>query len=104
MESTVKNLRIIGIFEGISFLVLLIIAMPLKYFLGFPEAVKFVGWIHGVLFIAYVIAVFLSIRAMRWGLIGVAIALGASLLPLGTFLLDKQLKRRQEEIAIDPVR
>jgi integral membrane protein len=100
MESRVKNLRIIGISEGVSFLVLLIIAMPLKYFLGIPEAVKLVGWIHGVLFIAYVIAVFVSIRAMRWGFVGVAIALGASLVPLGTFILDKQLKRRQEEIAV----
>jgi integral membrane protein len=100
MENRVKNLRVIGISEGISFLVLLIIAMPLKYFLGIPEAVKLVGWIHGVLFIAYVIAVFLSIRTMRWGFIGVAIALGASLVPLGTFILDKQLKRRQAEVAV----
>jgi integral membrane protein len=100
MESRVKNLRIIGISEGVSFLVLLLIAMPIKYLLGIPEAVKLVGWIHGVLFIAYVIAVFLSIRAMRWGVVGVIVALGASLVPLGTFLLDKQLKRRQEEISV----
>jgi integral membrane protein len=100
MESRVKNLRIIGISEGVSFLVLLLIAMPIKYLLGIPEAVKLVGWIHGVLFIAYVIAVFLSIRAMRWGIVGVIVALGASLVPLGTFLLDKQLKRRQEEISV----
>jgi integral membrane protein len=100
MESRVKNLRIIGISEGVSFLVLLLIAMPIKYLLGIPEAVKLVGWIHGVLFIAYVIAVFLSIRAMRWGFVGVIVALGASLVPLGTFLLDKQLKRRQEEISV----
>jgi integral membrane protein len=100
MESRVKNLRIIGISEGVSFLVLLLIAMPIKYLLGIPEAVKLVGWIHGVLFIAYVIAVFLSIRAMRWGIFGVIVALGASLVPLGTFLLDKQLKRRQEEISV----
>jgi integral membrane protein len=101
MESRVKNLRIIGISEGVSFLVLLLIAMPIKYLLGIPEAVKLVGWIHGVLFIAYVIAVFLSIRAMRWGIVGVMVALGASLVPLGTFLLDKQLKRRQEEISVN---
>lgn len=100
MESRVKNLRIIGISEGVSFLVLLLIAMPMKYFLGIPEAVKLVGWIHGVLFIAYVVAVFMSFRAMRWGLIGITVALGASLLPLGTFILDKQLKRRQEEISV----
>lgn len=100
MESRVKNLRIIGISEGVSFLVLLLIAMPMKYFLGIPEAVKLVGWIHGVLFIAYVVAVFMSFRAMRWGLVGITVALGASLVPLGTFILDKQLKRRQEEISV----
>jgi hypothetical protein len=37
MKSIIKNLRVIGIAEGISFLVLLLIAMPIKYFLGVPE-------------------------------------------------------------------
>jgi integral membrane protein len=99
MHNTIKNLRIIGISEGISFLVLLLIAMPMKYFMDIPEAVKFVGWIHGVLFIAYVAAVFLSIRAMRWNWFSVLVALAASLLPFGTFVLDKELKRRQLELA-----
>ena len=44
----------IGIAEGISFLVLLLIAMPLKYFMQMPEAVKFVGWVHGALFVAFI--------------------------------------------------
>jgi integral membrane protein len=98
MKTTIRNLRIIGISEGISFLVLLLIAMPLKYYVGFPLAVKYVGWIHGILFIAYILAVFFSIKAMRWGWFAVLVALGASLLPLGTFALDRQLKRRQEEL------
>jgi integral membrane protein len=98
MKSIIKNLRVIGIAEGISFLVLLLIAMPIKYFLGVPEVVKYVGWIHGVLFMAYVVAVFLAIRAMRWNLFSVLVALAASLVPVGTFLLDKQLKRRQDEL------
>jgi integral membrane protein len=99
MQNTIKNLRIIGISEGISFLVLLLIAMPMKYMMDIPEAVKFTGWVHGVLFIAYVAAVFLSIRAMRWNWFSVLVALGASLLPFGTFVLDKSLKRRQAELA-----
>jgi integral membrane protein len=98
MKTTIRNLRIIGISEGISFLVLLLIAMPLKYYVGFPLAVKYVGWIHGILFIAYILAVFFSIKAMRWGWFAVLVALGASLLPLGTFVLDRQLKRRQQEL------
>ncbi len=43
----------IAIIEGVSFLILLGIAMPLKYLLGIPEMVKYVGWAHGVLFILY---------------------------------------------------
>lgn len=43
----------IAIIEGVSFLMLLGIAMPLKYLLGIPEMVKYVGWAHGVLFILY---------------------------------------------------
>jgi integral membrane protein len=99
MESRIKNLRIIGIAEGISFLVLLIIAMPLKYWMGIPEMVKYAGWIHGILFMAYVAAVFLAIRAMQWNWVSVLVALAASLIPAGTFILDKQLKQRQKQIA-----
>jgi len=94
----IRNLRIVGIAEGISFLVLLCIAMPLKYFAGIPEVVKYVGWAHGLLFILYIIAVFLAIKPMRWGGLSVLIALVASLIPLGTFVLDRSLKRREKEL------
>lgn len=96
--TSIRNLRFVGIAEGISFLVLLLIAMPLKYYFGFPMAVKFVGWAHGLLFILYIAAVFLAIRATKWGVFGVLIALAASLVPLGTFVLDKSLKRKQYEL------
>lgn len=98
MKNTIQNLRWIGIAEGVSFLVLLLIAMPIKYMLGIPEPVKYIGWAHGVLFMAYVVAVFLAIKAMRWNWFSVLIALAASLIPIGTFLMDKQLKERQNEI------
>ncbi|HMJ71327.1 MAG TPA: DUF3817 domain-containing protein [Cyclobacteriaceae bacterium] len=98
MINTIKSLRLIGIAEGISFLVLLLIAMPLKYKLGWPLAVKYVGWAHGLLFILYIVAVFAAIKAMNWGLKGVAVALIASLLPAGTFVLDKSLRRRENEL------
>ena len=88
-----------GIAEGISFLVLLLVAMPMKYYLGLPFAVKVVGWMHGVLFILYIAAVFLSIRIMRWNAISVLVALAASLLPLGTFFLDKGWRNRERDLA-----
>lgn len=99
MNSSIRNLRWVGIAEGISFLVLLFIGMPIKYMLGIPEVVKYVGWAHGILFIAYIVAVFAAIRAMQWNLFQVLVALAASLIPFGTFLLDKQLKRRQIQLA-----
>ena len=96
--SAIRNLRFIGIAEGISFLVLLLIAMPLKYFFGIPMAVKVVGWMHGVLFVLYILVVLLAIKSMDWGFFGVIIALVASLIPFGTFILDKSWKRKEEAL------
>jgi len=98
MKARVSNLRLIGFIEGVSFLVLLLIAMPLKYYFGFPLAVKITGWIHGVLFILYIVAVLMAIKAMRWNLFSVLVALAVSLIPIGTFVLDASLKRRQVEL------
>ena len=95
----IKSLRIVGIAEGISFLVLLGIAMPLKYYFGFPLAVKYTGWAHGLLFILFIMAVFLAIKPMKWNFLSVVIALAASLVPFGTFVLDKQLRKREKELA-----
>ena len=98
MNNKIRYRRFTGIAEGISFLVLLLIAMPLKYYFGLPIAVKVVGWMHGVLFIAYIIIVLLSIKIMRWNWFSVGVALAASLIPIGTFVLDASWKRREEEL------
>ena len=99
MKNRVSYLRIVGITEGISFLVLLLIAMPMTYYFGMPMAVKIVGWLHGVLFIAYIGAVLLAIKAMQWNWFSVLVALAASLIPIGTFVLDRSWKRREAELA-----
>jgi integral membrane protein len=98
MKSRIQLLRFVGIAEGISFLVLLLIAMPLKYYFGLPQMVKVVGWMHGVLFVAYIGTVLLAIKAMKWNLFNVGVALAASLVPVGTFLLDKSWKKRENEL------
>jgi integral membrane protein len=99
MKNRVKFLRLTGIIEGISFLILLLIAMPLKYYFSFPLAVKVVGWVHGILFIAYISAVLLAIKAMKWGWFSVGMALAASLIPIGTFVLDSSWKKREIELS-----
>ena len=90
--NSIKQLRWIGYAEGISFLALLIIAMPLKYYFSFPLAVKITGWIHGLLFMAYIWAAFRAACLNRWNYLQIAVALIASVIPFGTFVLDKRLK------------
>ncbi len=92
---SVKRLRVIGLLEGISFLVLLFIAMPLKYFADEPWLTRQVGMAHGVLFVLYVILVIEVKLAMDWSIKKMLIALGASIIPFGTFYInDKFISRR----------
>ena len=56
LKTPLGRLRFIGLWEGVSFLVLLIIAMPLKYLAGWPDAVRVVGMAHGILFLLYLAA------------------------------------------------
>ncbi len=83
--------RTIAISEGISYLVLLGIAMPLKYFADFPQAVTIVGWLHGLLFVLYVIALFNVRHVHNWSFKKFFLAGLASLLPFGPFIMDRKL-------------
>lgn len=66
--------------------------MPLKYKAGIPEAVKFTGWIHGVLFVAYVYLVYMAAQERKWPISRSIQAFIAALLPFGTFIFDRSLK------------
>lgn len=90
-ETALERFRLIAIAEGISFLVLMFIAMPLKYFAGIPEVVMVVGWIHGILFIAYMIMGLVVRHKYKWKFRKVLIAVVAAFLPFGPFLLDNYL-------------
>ena len=92
----IKPLRILGNIEGVSYLLLLGVAMPLKYFYDIPEAVKVTGMAHGVLFIAYCILLVLCMRKFNWSIGFGAFLFMASLIPFGTFVTDRKLK----EIAV----
>lgn len=95
LSTPIGRLRVVAFVEGLSFLVLLFIAMPLKYLLGVPLAVKIVGSAHGLLFVLYVAALIEVMLACRWSLARGAAAFAASLVPFGTFVLDGQLRREQ---------
>jgi len=87
--------RLIAILEGISFLSLLLIAMPLKYIAHNPQPVKIMGWIHGVLFILYIITLSIVRAKNKWSFMKTAIAFLASLVPAGTFILDSKLRTEE---------
>jgi integral membrane protein len=91
-------LRRTGIAEGISFLILLLIAMPLKYIWGLPLAVKYIGWAHGLLFISYVGLAWYVKETFRWPFKKFLFAFIAAWLPLGTFIYDRQLKKDEEDL------
>ena len=95
MKSSLTLFRKVGIAEGISLLVLLLIAMPIKYFAGIPEAVKFTGWVHGLLFIAYFWLAYVVKEEKQWPFQMLIWAFLAAFFPFGTFLLDKKIKSGQ---------
>ena len=82
-----------ALIEGVSYLILLFIAMPLKYFFNIPEAVKYFGWIHGILFLAFFVCLVIASLKYRWSLIRIALYLLGSVLPFVPFLLDKKLEQ-----------
>ncbi|MGY8672546.1 MAG: DUF3817 domain-containing protein [Verrucomicrobiia bacterium] len=88
-------LRFVGIIEGVSFLILLFIAMPLKYMADQPLAVRIVGMAHGVLFLAYIAVLIRAKIHAKWTLKRTAALLIAALLPFGPFIVDRRLKKEQ---------
>jgi integral membrane protein len=82
--------RFAGFAEGTSFLLLLGVAMPLKYIAGMPLAVKYAGWAHGVLFMAYIASAFAVSDKENWPVRKLAGACLASVLPFGPFVFDRK--------------
>jgi integral membrane protein len=92
-NTALKNLTIIGYLEGTSFLLLLGIAMPLKYMMGISEGVKYVGMAHGVLFIAYIVILVGATIKIKMPLWAIPAGVLGSFLPFGPFIFDHLLKK-----------
>lgn len=91
--STLKILRPIAFLEGVSFLVILFVTMPLKYYFDKPEYNQHVGMAHGLLFMAYVVLVLMAKFEQKWNAKITLICLLASIIPFGTFYADKKYFR-----------
>jgi integral membrane protein len=90
-KDALKQFIVISRLEGISFLLLVFIAMPLKYGAGMPLMVKYVGWAHGVLFMAYVAQLLFVAISLKWDIIKTMLGFIASLLPFGPFVFERRL-------------
>jgi integral membrane protein len=97
MKKTFTWFRKTAFAEGISFIVLLFVAMPLKYFAGMPMAVTIIGSAHGALFVAFMALAYMVKeqynKPLSWGVK----AFLASIIPFGTFYMEKQWKKEEAE-------
>lgn len=99
LKNPVSLLRVVSLSEGISYLVLLGIAMPLKYGANMPEAVRIVGAIHGALFVILCIALLRAALAARWPISRAGLVFLASLIPFAPLWLDRRMKAWQSEFS-----
>lgn len=93
--SSIRWFRIIALLEGISLLLLVFIAMPLKYIFDLPLAVQWVGLLHGLLFIAYCFYGLYLCITYRWRFTYGLKLFAAAFFPFGTFFMDKSLKQKE---------
>lgn len=96
LQMNIKTLRWMGLIEGISFLLLLFIAMPMKYMFDNPILVKYVGMGHGVLFVLFLIVLFVVCEKQKWSIQVFLMGFVASILPFGPFVFDSKLKKLEK--------
>ena len=98
MSTSYNRFRKIAFYEGISFLILLLVAMPMKYYFGFPKAVTIVASLHGLLFVAFGVTAIEVMRAYKKPFGWLVKAGFASILPFGTFYMEKEWKKEEEAV------
>ncbi len=97
--NTLSLFRKVAVAEGISYIALIFVAMPLKYFADMPLAVKYTGWVHGLLFMCYVVMVIMCFLEYKWKFGKAILVFFASLLPFAPFYVDKRLKEESVDQA-----
>ncbi len=93
-----RALRAISFCEGVSFLVLLLVAMPLKHIWGWPLAVKWVGWAHGGLFITLGVLTLWAVWRASLPIKTACLVGVASLVPTGPFFMDRVLRSHEHKL------
>ena len=89
----IKSFKTVALLEGVSLLLLLFFAMPMKYMAGMPEFVRIIGMVHGLLFIAYIIMAYMLKDEQQWPNKQFAIICLLSIVPFGTFYMERKYLR-----------
>lgn len=92
LKTSLGRFRLVALAEGTSYILLLAVAMPLKYALDMPMMVKIVGRIHGGLTILFVFALLAVALTQRWSIVKSVVAFLSSLIPLGAFFFEARIK------------
>lgn len=90
MFSFINIFRLVAFLEGVSYILLLFIATPVKYYFDNPQYVKLLGMPHGLLFMGYVILAFMLKKDLNWNNKIFSTVLLASIIPFGTFYIDRK--------------
>lgn len=99
MKNPIPLLRIVGMLEAVSFVLLVFVAMPLKYFWQQPLAVRYTGMAHGVLFVLFILALVRVVAVAKWPGSRAVLVLIAALLPFGPFVIDRRMKQWEAEFS-----
>lgn len=99
LKTSLGRLRIISLIEALSYLILLFIAMPMKYIWDEPLAVRIVGMAHGVLFCIFCLALLQAMLDRNWSLKPPVLIFAASLIPFAPLWVEKWLKQQMQSQA-----
>ena len=91
MKDKFSVLRWAALLEGSSLLLLLFVAMPLKYYMEMPEAVRIIGPIHGILFLSFLVILFLHAAKRELSFVKTIVGFFASFIPFGTFIFKAKM-------------
>lgn len=94
MFSFFNVFRTVAFLEGVSYVLLLFVATPVKYLANNPQYVKILGMPHGLLFIAYIVLAFTLRRDYNWDNKSFKSILLASIIPFGTFYIDRKYLKK----------
>lgn len=95
LSSALGRFRIVALLEGVSYLALLLIAMPLKYLADIPMAVRITGSVHGGLTLLFMVVLLHAWAVQRWSLPKLGLAFVCSLIPGGAFWFDRRIASEQ---------